>query len=260
MAEKKPTILLSSDTLPGYWLDYIFDTAQAHWFDGIDLAMWKNFDARNSKYVKKLIKEYNLPVHVVQTSPELSWREAEKALLLAQEVGAKVVAFNAPSYFNIKSYRLISDGIPQWKEQFPNIEFAIITPDSSSMTLLPVFPKYRFSSIVEIIKKYQGQLGLDVSSISEDSWDTIVLRKLENIIQYISVVYASDRNASGKSHLPLGEGTLSVNTLLQQLAKHNYTWLFSIKLTLAKKDLADADKVSIFLRKSLSYINEYFKD
>lgn len=71
------------------------------------------------------------------------------------------------------------------------------------MTLLPVFPKFRFSSIVEIIKKYHGMLGLDVSSISEDSWDTIVLRKLENIKQYISIVYASDKSGTGKSHLPL---------------------------------------------------------
>ena len=84
----KPTIVLSTDTLPGYGLDYIFDTAQSLGFDGIDLAMWKNFDAWNSKYVKKLIAKYNLPVKVIQTSAELSAKEIEQALILAQEVGA----------------------------------------------------------------------------------------------------------------------------------------------------------------------------
>lgn len=260
MTAQKPTIVLSTDTLPWYGLDYIFDTASSLGFDGIDLAMWKNFDAWNSKYVKKLISQYKLPVKVIQTSTEVSAKEIEQALILAQEVKAEVIAFNAPNYFNIRSFRLITDWIPQRKEQFPNLQFAIITPDATSMTLLPVFPKYRFSSIVEIIKKYHAMLGLDVSSISEDSRDTIVLRKLENIKQYISIIYASDKNGTGKSHLPLWEGTLAVNSLLQQLAKNKYTWLFSVKLSLAKKDLADADKVSIFLRKSIWYINEYFHE
>lgn len=258
MASDTPKILLSTDTLPWYGLDYIFDTALEHWFTGIDLAIWKNFDGWNSKYVKKLIKKYNLPVEIVQTSAQLSAKEAQQALILAQEVWAKVVAFNAPAYFNVKSFRIITDGIPEWKKEFPNIQFAIITPDASSMTFLPVFPKHRFASIVEIIKKYEFMLWLDVSSISEEAWETIIIRKLENMKQFISVVYASDKNAAGKHHLPLGDWTLSVNTLLQQLAKHDYTGFFSVKLALAKKDLADPDKVSIFLRKSVSYINEYF--
>lgn len=258
MVSNKPTIVLSSDTLPGYWLDYIFDTAQAHGFDGIDLAMRKNFDAWNSKYVKKLIKKYELPVKIIQTSSELSAKEIEQALILAQEVGAKIITFNAPTYFNIKSFRLIIDGIPDWKKQFPDLDFAIITPDSSSMTLLPVLPKYRFSSIVEIIKKFGANVGLDVSAVSEEAWETIILRKLENIKQYLSVIYTSDKSATGKWHLPLWEGTLGVNTLISQLAKNNYQWVFSIKLSIAKKDLADADKVSIYLRKSITYIKEYF--
>jgi hypothetical protein len=158
--------------------------------------MRKNFDAWNSKYVKKLIDKYNLPVKVIQTSADVSAKEIEQALILAQEVGATTIAFNAPSYFNIRSFRLITDGIPDWKHQFPQLQFAIITPEATSMTLLPVFPKYRFSSIIEIIKKYNSMLGLDVSSISEESRETIVLRKLENIKQYISVVYTSDKNAT----------------------------------------------------------------
>ncbi|MEI7477113.1 MAG: hypothetical protein WCJ81_00765 [bacterium] len=71
------------------------------------------------------------------------------------------------------------------------------------MTLLPVFPKNRFSSIVEIIKKYQANVGLDTSCISEDARDSIILRKLENILPYVSAIYLSDKSAAGKDHLPL---------------------------------------------------------
>ena len=260
METHKAKVLLSTDTLPGYGLDHIFDFAKNLGFDGIDLAMWKNFDARNTKYVKKLIAQYSLPVHIVQTSAEITPKELQQAIMLAQEVGASVLAINAPWYFNIKSYKLISDGLKDWKEQFPEIQFAIITPDSSSMTLLPIFPKNHFSSVVEIIKKYQALVWLDTSHISEEARDTIMLRKLENMLPYISVVYASDKNAAWVSHLSLGEWILPINTLLQQLYKYNYSWFFSIKLNLAKKDLADSDKVSIYLRKCLEYITQYFHE
>ena len=260
MATTKPKILLSSDTLPGYGLDHIFDIAKSHGFDGIDLAMRKNFDSWNSKYVKKLITQYDLPVHVVQTSQDITPKELQQALMLAQEVSASVLAFNAPAFFNIKSYKLIVDGLEDWKKQFPKIQFAIITPNASSMALLPVFPKYRFSSIVEIIKKYQAMVWLDTSHISEEARDTMVLRKIENIAPYLSVIYASDKNAAWLEHMPLWEGMLPVHTLIEQLYRYEFKWFFSIKLALAKKDLADSDKVSIYIRKSLGYINEYFHD
>lgn len=252
-------ICLSTDTLPGYWLDHIFDIAKTNWFHGVDIAMRKNFDAWNSKYVKKLVAQYDLPVDIVQTSPDLTVKEIEQAIQLAQEVGAKIVALNAPNYFNIKSYKLISDWLDEWKKQFPEIQFAIITPDASSMTLLPVFPKYRFSSIVEIIKERQTFVWLDTSHISEEARDTLLLRKLENMVPYIPVLYISDRNTKGMTHLPLGEGVLPIHTLLRQLYKHQFGWMFSIKLHLAKKDLADSDKVSILLHKCMSYIAEYYQ-
>lgn len=256
----QPVILLSTDTLPSYWLDYIFDVAKSAGFDGIDLAMWKNFDTWNSKYVKKLVKKHQLPIKIIQTSPWVTPVEIQQAITLSQEIGTKIIACNAPKYFDIKQFKLISDGVVDWKKQFPDIEFCIITPDSSSITLLPVFPKYRFSSVVEIIKKYHAPVGLDTSYITQESRDTMMMKRLENMVPYISVVYASDKNSSGKSHLPLGEWILPINTLVKQLYKFNYHGLFSIKLMLSKKDLADPDKIEIFLTKSITYIKKYFQE
>ena len=60
--------LLSTDTLWWYGLDLIFQTAKEQWYDGIDLAMWKNFDAWQLAYVQELINKYDIPVEVVQIS------------------------------------------------------------------------------------------------------------------------------------------------------------------------------------------------
>jgi lipocalin len=50
MANKneKPLFLLSSDTLSSYGLDLVFEVAKESGYDGVDLALWKNFDAWNT--------------------------------------------------------------------------------------------------------------------------------------------------------------------------------------------------------------------
>jgi sugar phosphate isomerase/epimerase len=58
----------------------IFDLAKSSGFDGVDLAMWKNFDAWNVNYVKKISKNYDLPVRVVQVSSNVNEKELNKAL------------------------------------------------------------------------------------------------------------------------------------------------------------------------------------
>lgn len=58
----------------------IFEVAKQAGFDGIDLALWKNFDARNCDYVKKLSTKHAMPVHVIQTSASTNAKEMNQAL------------------------------------------------------------------------------------------------------------------------------------------------------------------------------------
>ena len=77
---KTNALLLSTDTLPNYGLDLVFSIAKKAGYDGIDLAIWKGFDARDEEYVQKLAFNYDLPVYVVQTSSKLNQKELNKAL------------------------------------------------------------------------------------------------------------------------------------------------------------------------------------
>lgn len=61
----KEQFLLSTDSMWWCGLDLVFDMAKKAWFEGIDLAMWKNFDAWNVAYVKKLTETHWLPVKVI---------------------------------------------------------------------------------------------------------------------------------------------------------------------------------------------------
>lgn len=150
---KKPMCLFSTDSLSGYGLDLVFDLAKEAGFDGIDLAIRKNFDSRKIDYVKKLSEKYELPIKVIQTSDNLNDKEINRAIDLCYELGADTIAINSPKFFNFKAFSFITDNVLKRRKENKSIHFSIINPEDSSLFALPI-PKYRFSNMVEIVKKY----------------------------------------------------------------------------------------------------------
>jgi len=160
---------------------------------------------------------------------------------------------------DFKAYGFIVDNLDAYKKENPDINFSIINPPDSNFFALPI-PKYRFGNIVEIVKKYGCYLGLDISNFDEEALESEFIRKLEQFIPYVSVVYLSDKTKIGKGHVLLGEGVLKIPMLLKKLKKIKYQHYFSLKVNIEKKDLADADKVHIMLKKSKEYYQEHYID
>ncbi len=256
---KKANFLLSTDSLSWYWLDLIFNLATSLNFNGIDLALRKNFDAWNVPYLKSLIDKYNMPIKVVQVSDKVNTKEMNQALDICRELWADAISINAPNIFDITTYRFITNNLPNLRRHNKNIKFCIINPPKSSFLVLPI-PKNYFSNIVEIVKKYKTMLGFDISNIEEALLETTFLRKLSNYIPYIGVVYISDKNKSGKWHAPLWDWVLKVPSVLKKFKQNEYYWYFSLKIIISKKDLADFEKVELILKKSRLYFKEYFED
>lgn len=254
----KAPLLLSTDSLSWYGLDLIFQIAKEQWYDGIDLAMWKNFDAWSIEYVSDLTKKYKIPVKVIQISRKVNIKEMNQAVDLAKAVDAEIITINSPEIFNVKSYRFLTNHLPKYKAHNKNIKFSIINPKDS--TYAWVIPKYYFKNIVQIIRKYSMYLGLDISNVNEDSLENQFVRKMANFIPYLSVVYLSDVDKHGNDHLPLWEGELKLAMLLKKFKQLEYASYFSIKLDLDKKLLADLAKVEVILKKCRVYYNEYYQD
>ncbi len=255
----KANFLLSSDTLWGYWLDLIFQMAKKFDFDWIDLALRKNFDAWSITYVKDLINKYEIPIKVIQVSDKVNSKEMNQALDLAREIWADVISINAPAILDIKTYKFINNNLPALRKHNRWIKFCIINPSKSSFFALPI-PKYYFTNIVEIIKKYKSMLWLDVANIDEIVLETSLLRKITSFLPYISVVYLSDKTKTGKAHVWLWEWILKIPSLLKKFKQNEYFWYFSLKVEISKRDLSDLDKVEIILKKSRQYFRENYED
>jgi sugar phosphate isomerase/epimerase len=180
--------------------------------------MWKGFDAWDEEYVQKLAFEYNLPVYVVQTSAKLNQKELNKALDLCAATGADTICINAPKITEFKVYDFIADNLASYQKENPDLNFAIINPIDSKLFALPI-PEFRFSNIIDIVKKYSAYIGLDISNLDIDTFEEDFSRALEDYAPYISVLYLSDKDKKGKSHLMPGDGSLDLVNFLKKLNK-----------------------------------------
>lgn len=122
--------MLSTDTLSGYGLDLIFELASSVGFDGIDLAIWKNFDAWHIAYVQKLIAQHKIPVKVVQISRDVNIKEMNQAVDIARAVGADTITINAPELFNMSSARFLKSHLAGYKQHNKGMKFSIINPEN----------------------------------------------------------------------------------------------------------------------------------
>lgn len=249
-------ILLSTDTMSSYGLDMIFEMAKKCWYDGIDLAVRKGFDAWNENYVRALVKKHELPVYSLQTSSSLNSKELNKVLDLCVATNCDLVTINAPKFFDFKAYSFIANNIGEYQHQNPDLHFAIINPEDNNIFALPI-PAYRFSNVVDIVKRYNCALALDIANMDIEDLEGNFANKLDDFAPYLALVYVSDKSKSGKTHLLPGEGILQLPSFLQKLRKAWYARPFSVKLDLTKDELADADKVELLLTKTKEYIQKY---
>lgn len=250
--------VLSTDSLGWYGLDLIFDLAKKAWFHWIDLATWKNFDAWNIPYVQNLSKKYKLPVSSIQVSEKVNAKELNQALDLCAETEARHININAPKYFDFKTYNFLLDNLANYRKRNKDISFAIINPPQKTY-IVPV-PHYRFTNIVEIIKKYWAMLALDIIHIDEDALENQLLRKIKSFLPYLSTIYISDKTRMWQWHILPGDGTLKIPSLLKKLKEEHFTWDISLKIRIEKRDLADSEKVLLILKKATRYFKENYTD
>ena len=252
-------LLLSSDTLTWYWLDFVFETAKNLNFDGIDLAMRKNFDSWNSQYVVKLQNDHGINICSIQVSENANIKELNQAVDLANKTWCDVITINSPKFFNISSYRFLDNNIEKFRENYPKIKFSIINPPKESFFALPI-PKFHFTNIIDIIKNYKCFLGLDISNMDTYELENIFIKKIKDFAPYVSNIYLSDKNTQGKNHLVLWDWNIKIWSILKEFFEYKYQWYFSIKISLEKKDLADMEKVNILLSRCKKYFDDNYNN
>ena len=138
------------------------------------------------------------------------------------------------------------------------LSFQTIFQDTNIFAL-PI-PAYRFSNVVDIIKKYGCNLALDISNMNSEDLEGTFINKLDEFAPYLWVVYVSDKSKEGKTHLLPWEWILKLPTFFRKIRKAGYLRPFSVKLDLTKEELADSDKIELLLTKAREYIEKYSEE
>lgn len=254
--EKKNLLLLSSAVFISYGLDMVFMIAKDLNYDGIDLALFNNFDAWNIDYVKRLVDMYSIPVKSIQTSNKLNKKEIVYAVELANELKVHNININAPKYYSRKSTKFIEDNLPLYQKAHSSIKFSIINPPKNY--ILNFLPEYSFNNIAEILKTYKLNLSLDTSNIQEDKFDLNLIKKLPSFLSYMQTIYLSDKDRKWNWHLSLWEWNLKIPSFLKKLRQLEYDWNFIIRIDIDKKNLSDIEKIKLMLKKSKTYYLENY--
>ncbi|MDO4714060.1 MAG: hypothetical protein Q4B28_05490 [bacterium] len=165
-----------------------------------------------------MVKKHELPVYSLQTSSSLNSKELNKVLDLCVATNCDLVTINAPKFFDFKAYSFIANNIGEYQHQNPDLHFAIINPEDNNIFALPI-PAYRFSNVVDIVKRYNCALALDIANMDIEDLEGNFANKLDDFAPYLALVYVSDKSKSGKTHLLPGEGILQLPSFLQKLRK-----------------------------------------
>lgn len=249
-------LLLSSATFIGYGLDMVFMLAKELNYDGIDLALWNNFDAWNIEYIKKLTNTYDLPICSIQTSNKVNKKELNYAVELAWELWLKAININAPKTYNRKTYKFISETLPLYQKTHANVRFSVINPPRNYY--VNFIPEYSFSNMAEILSDLKLNISLDISNIEEEKFDINLLKKLQSFVPRTPNIYLSDKDKKWKWHLPLWEWNLKIPSFLKKLKQLEYDGNFIIKLDIDKNNLSDLEKIKLMLKKCRTYYLENY--
>ena len=112
-------LLLCTESLRGYGLNRIFELAKQANYDGLDLSVdFGEFDTYNTEYLKKLIKESGMPVHAVSAPQQIATKRIQDIVVMAKEIGAKVVVLQPPKILDFKMTGWMKKEIPKLREKY----------------------------------------------------------------------------------------------------------------------------------------------
>ncbi|MBU1992549.1 MAG: sugar phosphate isomerase/epimerase [Patescibacteria group bacterium] len=245
-------LTLSTDSLKGYGLNRIFELAKEAGYDGIDLQVEPDlYDTQNTEYIRKLSKEYELPIQAVKARYDAnSPREVTEAIEMAKELDAKVVVIQPPKLLNFKFVGWLKKEIPKLRTKE---RISIALENAPSKTFLGIFPERALSNLAEL-KEFKHAC-IDTSRVAEKSED--IMRVYKSLRNYLVHIHLSNVNRGKKYAMPQ-EGILPLESLLAKLKQDQYPGAISIKVKPKFLDAGNDEKVIKHLKECKEFYEKYY--
>ncbi|MFH1284289.1 MAG: sugar phosphate isomerase/epimerase [Candidatus Peregrinibacteria bacterium] len=246
-------ILLWTESLRGYGINRIFELAKSAGYDGIDLSVdFGQFDTTNAEYLKKLSKEYDIPIHAVSSPEQVAAKRIKELVDLTKAVGAKVLVLQPPKLLDFKLASWLKKEIPRLREK----EFlSIALENAPAGTFLGFIPEYAMTNTQEL-KKFK-HISLDTARIGEKRQD--LMRAYSAFKKYLVHVHLSNVY-KGKKYAPPKEGIMPLESFLTKLKQDKYPGAISIKILPKYLHAGEDAKVVEDLQDVKKYYEKYYKN
>lgn len=246
-------IVLTTESLKGYGLNRIFELAKKAGYDGIDLSVdFNQFDTHNTDYLKKLIKEYDMPIHAI-SAPKVATGPKIKGLVkMAKDLNAKVLILQPPKIFNFKLSAWLRKEIPKLREKE---SLSIALENAPAGTFLGFIPEHAMSNASEL-KKFK-HVSLDTARIGEKKQDLI--RAYTALNKFLVHVHFSNLYR-GKKYAPPQEGIMPLESFLTKLKEEKYPGAISIKILPKYLKAGEDEKVVDELQRAKKFYDKYYKN
>jgi sugar phosphate isomerase/epimerase len=243
-------LALSTDSLRGYGLNRVFEFAKNAGYDGIDLYIdEKNYDTHNADYVKKLSKEFDLPILSIQL-PDASPKRLEKIVVMAKKVQSKVIIIQPPKILSFGKTSWIKSKVPKIRAK-ENISIAL--ENAPADLILGIIPKHAMNNVVEM-KKFKHAC-IDTTRIATKRQD--LMRMYKSLQKYLVHIHLSNVKGSKKYHLP-DDGILPLESFLTKLKQDKFPGTISMKVNPKYIEAGNDEKVIKHLKEMKDYYNKYF--
>lgn len=244
-------ITLSSDSLKGYGLNRIFKIVKDAGYDGLDLAIdFKDFDTQNTKYVKELVEQYQLPVAAIQTPHNATASDIMDAVEMARELGTKVIVLQPPKMFNFKYTKWLTNEVPKIRQK-ENISIAL--ENAPNETFLGVIPEHALANLNEL-RKFK-HAALDTTRVAQRKEDLVSVMNI--IKKYLVHVHVSNVR-KGKGYALPDEGVLPLESFLTKLKQEGYRGAVSFKINPKFLNAGNEDKVMKNLAACKKFYESYY--
>lgn len=246
-------LLLCTESLRGYGLNRMFELAKAAGYDGIDLSVnYGQFDTYNTDYIKKLIQEYDIPVHSISAPDQIAAKRIQDLIKMAKDIGAKVVILQPPKIHEMKLASWLKREIPKIREK----EFiSIALENAPAGTILGFIPE-RAMSNTQDMKKFK-HVSLDTARIGDKKQD--LMRTYAAFRKYLVHIHLSNLY-KGKKYAPPQEGIMPLESFLTKLKQDKYPGAISIKILPKYLHAGDDEEVIEELKRSKKYYEKYYAD
>ena len=244
-------IILSTDSLKGYGLNRIFELAKKAGYEGIDISVdFNQFDTFNTEYIKKLIKEYDMPVHAVSAPKNIAEKKIKQISKMAKRINAKVLVLQPPKILNFKLAAWLKKEVPKLREK----EFLSIAMENAPAgTFLGFIPEHAMSNTLEL-KKFK-HISLDTARIGEKRKD--LMRAYNSFKKFLVHIHLSNLYR-GKKYAPPQEGIMPLESFLTKLKQDGYPGALSIKVLPKHLHAGEDERVIEELKRAKKYYEKYY--